>query len=107
MPPARPSTTSGSASARSTRSPRPRPRPAPPSSPGPAGRRAGRPARGAETASWLGTRDEARPMDTQSLAEPVTDPLAVPVGRLYRISPEVYRGMVEHGLLTDRDKVAF
>ena len=38
-------------------------------------------------------------MDTQSLAEAVLEPLAVPTDRLYRISPDVYQGMIEHGLL--------
>ena len=41
-------------------------------------------------------------MDTQRLAAAVLDPLAVPADRLYRVSPELYRGLVEHGLIDPR-----
>jgi Putative restriction endonuclease len=41
-------------------------------------------------------------MDTQSLAAAVLDPLAVPADRLYRVSPALYRGLVEHGLVDPR-----
>lgn len=43
--------------------------------------------------------------DTQSLAEAVLETLAVPADRLYRISLDVYHGMLEHGLLTEHDRV--
>ncbi len=46
-------------------------------------------------------------MDMQGLVGVADDPLAIPIDRLYRISPDVYRGMVERGLLTDQDKVVF
>lgn len=47
-------------------------------------------------------------MDTQTLVDDaVLGPLEGPADRLYRITPDVYRGMVEHGLLTDRDRVVF
>ena len=44
-------------------------------------------------------------MDTEALAEAVLEPLAVPVDRMYRFSLDVYHGMIEHGLLTEHDKV--
>jgi Uma2 family endonuclease len=46
-------------------------------------------------------------MDTRNLSGAVLDPLAIPIDRLYRISPDVYQGMIEHGLLTGRDQVVF
>src|SRR6185312_13193423 len=44
-------------------------------------------------------------MDTQSLAEAVLEPLAVPTVRLFRVSLDVYHKMTEYGLLTKDDKV--
>jgi len=42
-------------------------------------------------------------MDTQRLAAAVLDPLAVPADRLYRLSPVLYQGLVEHGLIDPRE----
>jgi Uma2 family endonuclease len=44
-------------------------------------------------------------METRSLAEAVLDPGVVSADLLYRITPDVYQGMTEHGLLTERDRV--
>ena len=38
-------------------------------------------------------------MEPRSQGSSVLEPLPVPVEELYRMSPEVYQGMVEHGLL--------
>jgi len=42
-------------------------------------------------------------MDTQNLAEAVLDPGDFPADRLYRIAPEVYRGMTELGLIAPHE----
>ena len=44
-------------------------------------------------------------MDTRTLAQSALDPLAGPADRLFRLRPEVYQGMLEHGLLTEGDGV--
>src|SRR3954453_3458485 len=44
-------------------------------------------------------------MEPRSRTPAVLEPLPVPVDQLYRMSPEVYRGMVEHGLLNGPEKV--
>lgn len=44
-------------------------------------------------------------MDTRTSAQSALDPLAVPADRLYRLRPEVYEGMLEHGLLKEGDGV--
>jgi Uma2 family endonuclease len=46
-------------------------------------------------------------MDTQGLTASELEPLTILPERLYRMAPEVYRGMVEHGLLTDQGGVEF
>lgn len=46
-------------------------------------------------------------MDTPYLAEAVLDPGDVPVDRLYRVAPEVYRALIEHGLIAEGDGVGF
>jgi hypothetical protein len=47
------------------------------------------------------------PMDTRSQAPAAAEPepLTVPADRLYRVPARVYRGMIRHGLLTERDGV--
>ncbi len=46
-------------------------------------------------------------MEPRSPTSAVLEPLPVPLDQLYRMSPEVYQGMIEHGLLNadGRDRV--
>ena len=44
-------------------------------------------------------------MEPRSQTSATLEPLPVPVEELYRMSPEVYRGMVAHGLLNGSDRV--
>jgi Uma2 family endonuclease len=45
-------------------------------------------------------------MDTRRQTTTVLEPPNVPLDRLYRMAPEVYHGMIEHGLIADRDRLA-
>ena len=45
-------------------------------------------------------------MNAEHPAEAVLEPLGVDADRLYRMRPEVFEGLVEHGLITPDDKVA-
>jgi hypothetical protein len=42
-------------------------------------------------------------MDTRRQTTPVLEPPTVPADRLYRVAPEVYRGMVDHGLIAPHE----
>ncbi len=44
-------------------------------------------------------------MEPRSQTSATLEPLPVPVEELYRMSPEVYRGMVEHGLLNGSEGI--
>jgi hypothetical protein len=46
-------------------------------------------------------------METRTLSETAVEPSEVPLGRLFRVSPDVYQGMLEHGLLPEGGQVAF
>ena len=46
-------------------------------------------------------------METRTLSTTASESPDVPIDRLFRISPEVYQGMIAHGLLPERGQVAF